>query len=228
MIDIHTHILPNVDDGSRSVEKSIELLKQAEGQGVTHLFLTPHYRLGYKTDRNIIEKEFINFQKIAKDAGINVKLFLGQEIFVDREYYKVLKDELVNTMNNTKYVLVEFDYFIDTDISEVVYELVALGYIPIVAHFERYVYATIQDAYEVKELGGLIQVNADSIVGNNRLHRKTAKKLLKNNLVDFVASDVHDCRVNLLGQAKAYVTKKFGEKISQKLFVENAENLIKG
>ena len=229
MIDIHTHILPFVDDGSIDNNLSLEMLKECVKQEVTDVFLTPHFRKMYKLSPNVLLGEFEKFKGIVRDANIPINLYLGQEIFIDNNYKNLFEAKKVLTMNNSKYVLIEFDYGVGVDMADIVYELKMLGYIPIIAHYERYLMSDVETAHELKALGALIQINAESIVGNNkRYYASLIKKLFKNNLVDFVASDVHYNRLNNLALAKKFVQKKFGKEKADKIFIENAKMIIKG
>ena len=229
MIDIHTHILPFVDDGSLDNNISIDMLKECVNQGTTDIILTPHYRKIYKLPPNVLKGEFEKFKKIVSDENLPVNLYLGQEIFIDEHYKRAFANKKVLSMNDSKFVLLEFDYDKYVDMPEIVYELKVLGYIPIIAHYERYLNSDLKTAFEIKSLGGLIQVNAESIVGKfKRIYYGLVKKLFKENLVDFVSSDVHHNRENLLLEANKFVEKKFGVDIANKVFTLNAEKIIKG
>ncbi len=229
MIDIHTHILPFVDDGSESLEKSLEMVVQESNFGVTDIILTPHYRFDFKPSKIDVESSFSQLVKAVKEKGLNVNLYLGQEIFVDRDIREVLREQKVFTINHSSYVLIELDVMFKQNLGEMVYELKRMGYIPIVAHVERYFYADIEACYEIKRYGGLIQVNASSLVGKEkRVFAKLVKRLFKYGLVDFVASDVHFNRVNQLDKCYALVKKKYGGQVADKVFTENAKKIIKG
>ena len=229
MIDIHTHILPFVDDGSFDNNLSLNMLKECVHQGITDIVLSPHYRKIYKLPPNILQSEFEKFNKLVIDANIPVNLYLGQEVFIDEYYKQTFTSGRVLTMNKSKFVLIEFGHESEVDMPEIVYELIVLGYTPIIAHYERYLYSDLKTAFEIKALGGYIQINADSIVGKNkRFYLKLIKKLFKNDLVDFVASDIHHDRVNHLSQANKYVQKKFGQDVANKVFALNAKKIIKG
>ncbi len=227
MIDIHSHILHAVDDGSKNIEQSLAMLKEEEKQGVTDIVLTPHYRADYLPKSEVVRAKFSELKELAKENGINIGLYLGQEIFVFEDLVKALKDGKVLSVNDGKYVLVEFSSKHVMDIPETVYMLVNNGYIPIVAHIGRYFYADADTAKEVKELGGLIQINASSICGPFKFRRK-ALSLIKAGLVDFVSSDVHFDRKNYMFKAYRKVEKKFGKETADKLFTENAKAIING
>ena len=104
-----------------------------------------------------------------------------------------------------------------------------MGYVPVIAHFERSTYADVSVAEEVKALGGYIQINADSFFGKGKkAYYKKIKSLFKDGLVDFVASDVHAFRENYFNKAYNFVLKKFGESTANAVFNENALKIING
>ena len=223
MTDIHSHVLPEVDDGSNNLEESIEMLKFAEKAGVDKIVFTPHFRDSYNMRKNELSERFDSFKSVAKDMGIKAELFLGQEIYRTEQSISLLKKGELLTMNESKYVLVEFNLRHYSDVTEAVYEFVSAGFVPIVAHVERYPYVEPADVREIKEIGGLIQVNAASVVGKpNKKYKKTVKRYLKEDLVDFVASDIHYTRENHMEEAYKYVMKKFGKERAEKLFSFNA------
>lgn len=228
MIDIHTHILPNVDDGADSFEKAVEMLKQAKEQGVTHIILTPHSitTSSNYVEKSILEEKFNDFVNKIKDIGI--KVYLGSEIyFTDGTYHKLVNNEL-RTFNNSKYCIVEFPMHGQPDIDDALFNVSAKGFKPILAHPERYKYLDIEDVKTIKK-NAMIQVNTTSILGmHGRKIKKFAFQLLKNNLVDFVSTDCHNTtnrNVNLL-QAYKIVSKKFGKELADKVFKQNQEKLI--
>lgn len=226
MIDIHTHVLPFVDDGSSTVEESKQMLLSAKEIGITDIVFTPHYRENCKKPIEKIVESFDLLKDYANEIG--VKVYLGQEI----KYGQDIKEKLINgellTLNDTKCVLVEFDSFIEEDISEAVYSLAAKGFIPIVAHLERYPYCLdFSEVIEIKNCGGLIQINASAVIGKmgGKIKRFVAK-LIKFGLVDFIASDVHSFRPNDMLQARLLIQKKFGEQVAQNLFEKHQQIMI--
>ena len=139
MIDIHSHILPNVDDGSSSLKSSIQLIKNEVEIGVSKIILTPHYKTdSFLTEVSKIKNEFEILKEEVKKENINIELYLGQEIYVSENTFDLLKDGKVLTLNDTNVVLIEFNYFTEIDILDCVCNFVALGYRPIIAHIERY------------------------------------------------------------------------------------------
>ena len=228
MTDIHSHVIPLVDDGSKGISDSIQMIKKAYESGVRSIFCTPHFRKPYTRSVESITRHYEELKEELKKENIPVDLYLGQEIYAEDNIVELLEEGKVLTMNGTKYVLVEFDFIIPCDISETVYRLKKKGYIPIVAHVERYDYVSIDDVYDIKLNGGLIQINAGSILGEPRgVNKKFVKQLFKEGFVDFVASDIHQGRENYLGLAYQKVKKKFGEDAAEVVFNVNAKALLK-
>lgn len=229
MIDIHTHILHCVDDGSSSVQKSIEIIKDSVNQGITDIILTPHFNRISTSSIDQIKQSFFELQEEVKIQNIDVKLYLGQEIYFKHGTRLQLKDKQALTLADSNYVLLEFEPTVKVDIPSKVYEVKILGYKPIVAHYERCHHASVDDAIEIKQNGGLIQLNANAIVGDSkRSNDKLVKGLFKNDLVDFVASDIHHSRINHMNKAYSYVCKKYGVAVADKVFINNAKKIIEG
>lgn len=209
MTDIHTHILPRVDDGSPSVEVSLELLKRQVLDGVKSVVLTPHYSLerGFTVSGSDLTAAFDAFKSMVKSAGINIKLYLGQEICYSPrlDIPELLKKGELLTVNGSKYVLIEFSFGERPEsVSDVIYSLKIAGYKVVVAHVERYKWITLNTVKSMRANGALVQINADSLFGKNGFKSKLfAKKIIKADLVDFVASDEHSFRPSLLKKARA-------------------------
>ena len=229
MIDVHSHVLPLVDDGSNSLDQSLKMLTQMVKEGVKKVILTPHYRGEYANAPQDLSKQFNDFCQKVKQLNLEVELFLGQEIFVTEDLKTLLQSNLLLSMNGSKYLLLEYSYFDEYDIAESIYEVKRLGYIPIVAHPERYIYLTVEDVLEIKQLGGLIQINADSLfIGDKTKIKSRARALLKAGAVDFVAGDFHQGRKYYMQKAKKYVKRKLGKSAEYDLFEGNAKKIIEG
>lgn len=196
MIDIHSHIIPNVDDGARSVEETFNILKEAQEAGFTDVILTSHFLLNYyetNAQELIFWKE--KLQEVLKKQGTKINLHSGMEIYITNQMEELLENKKILTLANSRYMLIElplatnvkyFDY--------VVYYLEAKGIKPIIAHSERYkcVQKDPDIVEEYIEKGCLIQCNYGSIVNlYGREAEKTIKTLLKKNQVHFLGSDVH-------------------------------------
>ncbi|MGD9909575.1 MAG: tyrosine-protein phosphatase [Candidatus Izemoplasmatales bacterium] len=215
MIDIHTHILPFIDDGSKTLEESIQLLEEEQRIGVTDVFLTPHYikHRNYLSTYQENKAVFENFVNEVKKRDIHVNLHLGNEVYYHFDSVAHLRNQTVVPMGSSKFVLIEFSTSEEEeDIGEAIHNMKALGYTPIIAHIERYSYIKNFKDYElIKRMGAYIQVNASSVTGSSgSQYKKLAFKLIKAGLVDFIASDIHTFRKNELSQAYELVSKKFG------------------
>ena len=205
MGDIHCHILPGVDDGAKDYDHSLELLNQEIENENKYVVLTPHQSQDNITKADLI-KAFLEFKK---NVDLDISLYLGAEVYYYDGLIEDLKKDRILTLNNTKYVLIEFSTRVDTPISDIVYEISLIGYVPIIAHIERYSYLKFEDICDIVKNGGLIQVNSSSF--KNRLYKKLFKNLFKNHLVSFIASDCHDAnkRPCDFKEAKKYIMKKY-------------------
>ena len=224
MIDVHSHVIPFVDDGSKNTEISLSMLETIGKCGVTDVICTPHYR------RSMFEapKEIIidNFEKLKAANKTGVRLHLGQEIAYDPQVFTKLERGELLTYCGSEYVLLEFSYTRYIDISNVVFECKLRGYKPVIAHIERYEYIGVDDVEEIRSGGALIQVNADSLFFGSPYHG-VSSKYLRRDLVDIIANDFHSNRKYLMDKAYNKVKRKYGEERSNRLFVENPELLIK-
>ena len=233
-IDIHCHILPGVDDGSPDMAMSLEMLRIADKNGITHLILTPHHKPMHHNvspEHNVAYRK--KLQEAAKAEGIKAKLFSGNEIYYSDETMEELIEGKICSLAGSDYVLVEFH---PTNpykaIQNAVSRVQAAGFIPIIAHVERYSDIVSHPARvkDLIEMGSLIQVNASSIMGKYGFGiSHFTKKLLKEELVHFVASDAHDTgrRAPQLLDCRNYVERKFGEDYGKKLFFTNPANVIR-
>lgn len=196
MIDFHTHILPNVDDGSKSVEETFNLLKEAESVGFDSIISTSHYIENYYESPVEERQEWINALSMAlKKENINVNLYLGNEVYFSENIIKLLNENKIAKINNSKYMLFEFAMNVKPiNVYDVIYELLQNKIIPILAHPERYRFVH-QDPgliYDLIDNGVLMQVNYASIIGwYGQKAEILAKKFLESNMISFLGSDVH-------------------------------------
>lgn len=197
MVDTHNHILFNIDDGCSNIEESIILLEKMSKIGFTKIILTPHYIKETKYISNNLEKEekLNQLKNKLKENNINIELYLGNEIFITNDIVELLKSNKVSSINKSRYVLIELPFENEIiGLSDILYELKYNKLIPIIAHPERYIY--FQKKYnkieELRQEEILFQVNYSSLLGQyGKKAKKTIKYLLKNNYVDFFATDIH-------------------------------------
>lgn len=206
MFDIHTHIIPYVDDGSSSLEESINMIKHEIDIGVTDIICTPHHIFHrYEASVEVIKERFAFLKEEVEKLNLPIKLYLGQEIcYSHREdIISMLKNGTLLTLNNTNRVLLEFSFTREPeDILDVIYNFNINGYQVIVAHVERYEWMTLDKVVALTNEGALIQINSNSILGlTSWKEKRFVKKLLKKGLVDYVASDTHSFRPSTLDKS---------------------------
>ena len=206
MFDIHTHIIPYVDDGSSSLEESINMIKHEIDIGVTDIICTPHHIFHrYEATVEVIKERFNFLKEEVEKLNLPIKLYLGQEIcYTHREdIISMLKNGTLLTLNNTNRVLLEFSFTREPeDILDVIYNFNINGYEVIIAHVERYEWMTLDKVVALRNEGALIQINSNSVLGlTSWSEKRFVKKLLKHNLVDFVASDTHSFRPSTLDKS---------------------------
>jgi len=195
-VDIHSHLIPSVDDGVKSFNTSIELIKEFIELGYKKLVITPHINSVYPNTKSDILKKYHFLQNELVKKDINIELEIGAEYYIEEFFIDLLyRDELLS-FGNKNYVLFEFSHIMSPtiDIDSLVYELFLKDYIPILAHPERYIYwhFNLDRFRELKEMGVLFQLNLNSLSGYYGMEiQKCARWLLKNSYIDFVGSDVH-------------------------------------
>lgn len=219
MIDFHSHILPNIDDGSISIEETVKMLKEAQKVGFTKIISTSHYIEGYYESD---EKERLDLLKNLKENFQDIELYLGNEIYIAENMIQLVKDKKASTINNSKYILFELPMNTKTMLTkEMVYRIIENGNIPIIAHPERYSYVQDNPEYieELAEMGAMFQANYGSILGiYGEKAKKTVKKLLKQDLIQFLGSDVH--RTNQIYPLIPKAIKKMSKIISEEKIEE--------
>ena len=214
MVDIHTHILNNIDDGSKSLNESISILKQYEKEKIDKIVLTPHYieNSEYSVQNEEKRKKFELLKEEVKRQNINVDLFLANEVYLSNNILTLLKEDKIMTINNSRYLLIEFPMVNeDPNALNIIYNLKLSGITPVIAHPERYIYVqeNIDKVLEYINLGALLQVNKGSLFKKyGKGAYKTVKKLIKRKLVYFIASDVHSMN-------GIYSTKKTIKKLKE-------------
>lgn len=227
MIDIHSHVLPGVDDGSLSIDESLKTIENAYENGVTDIVVTPHFIVGSKYDKDNIEKHngLRELRDNLRKEKIKINLYLGNEVFVDNDLLGLLKDNKITTINNSRYLLFELPMHNNyTGVDSLIFELKNNGYEPIIAHPERYSFIKKDPSMIVKliEAGALFQVNIGSFFGTyGKLAKKTAFLLVKHRAVHFIASDTHHAKDPFYGNIK-----KLKRKLRRYLTKDEIEDLF--
>lgn len=196
MIDFHSHILPNVDDGSKSVEETFNLIKEAKNVGFNAIISTSHYIENYY-EVGVEERTtwIYGIMKALRNDNINFEIYLGNEAYFSENLIKLINEKKVATINGSKYLLFEFAMNVKPmNIYDVIYEIIENKYIPILAHPERYSFIQKEPNLieELIESGVLMQCNYGSFIGQYGEKAKIiSKKMLENDMVHFLGTDVH-------------------------------------
>ena len=196
-IDVHCHVLPGIDDGSQNMDETLKMLRIAQKNGISDVIVTPHYKQGrVGPPRKAIGELIEQVEKHARLAGIEVKLHPGTEVYYNSSLEEKLEDGWLARMNDTDYVLIEFSPLETFPyVKNAVENVFSLGYRPILAHVERYrcMLGSVENVRTLHGMGCKIQVNAGSVAGGFGFAvKRFIKKLLKEQLVDYLGTDAHD------------------------------------
>lgn len=194
-IDMHSHILPGIDDGAPTVRESVMLVKRLIDLGFTKLIATPHIMSDYyRNTPEIIHRALEELREELEKQNIKIPIEAAAEYYLDETFSsKIDKGNLLTMGNN--YVLFELSYLnYPNNIKETVQRLNDKGYKPILAHPERYpyLYGSIENFYKVREYGCYFQLNTISLAGYyGKQTQKVAEELVEHMMVDFIGSDMH-------------------------------------
>ncbi len=234
IIDMHCHIVPGVDDGARNMEASFALLKAEEENGVSDIIITPHFRREmFETDRRVVFERFLLLREEASSVFPEIRLYLGCEFHANMDMEQMIASEPLYRMIGTRYVLLEFSSaHTKAYIKERTYALLSRGYLPILAHIERYppLAKDIDMVDELRDMGAYIQVNADALIGKDGWgFKRFTNKLLKEDMIDFVGSDTHNLsdRACHLDRAYRHVAKKAGKNEADRIFIQNPADIVR-
>ena len=228
MIDIHNHLIPRIDDGSDSLELSRKLLIDGIEEGISDICITPHFMKHgpYKVRKEDLLELFKDFKERVSDLDVN--LYLGNELYIDRQLDELLANDEICTLNDSRYVLIEFPFeYYEKEYDEYLYN-VSLNYQIIIAHPERYYYVKKDHSFVDRWLkeGYLLQANSTSL--NSRDSRKVVFSLIEKGKLSFIASDAHnEYRPLSLIEAYEMISRKFSEETADLLMNINPERVIK-
>lgn len=206
--DIHSHLIPGIDDGSKSMDESIEMIESFVAQGYTKLITTPHIMSHrYPNTRAILEEGLVTLKDELQKRDIKIEVEVASEYYLDETVMALVEQRDILTFGDN-YMLFEMSYVQPLHhLEEMLFEIKVAGYKPVLAHPERYVYMHDDfSKYErLKERGVLFQVNIPSFGGYySKPIQKVAKKIADAGLIDFIGSDAHKIRhLHALEQVKA-------------------------
>ena len=233
--DIHAHLIPGIDDGSCDIEMTMEMISSAYRQGVRGILITPHAVDLVHTD--ILKKGWDEIRKRCGEQYPDLSLGIGSEIYLDpdymEDYIECLRLGSILSLNGTKYVLTEFSQrkIPFEDIKICVTQLTDAGWIPVIAHAERYIksYRGIEDVRWLKEQGCLIQINLYSIATDTNPERQEfTRQMIEDKLVDFLGSDAHrmDHRPPKIANGMKALAGMADPEYVRRIAYKNAGNLL--
>ena len=238
MIDIHSHIVFDVDDGPKTIEDSKLLIEESYRQGVRTIVSTSHRRKGmFETPEDKIAANFSEVKQIAQEIAPDLTVVYGAEIYFSSDALEKLEKDLIPRLNDTRFALIEFSMNTPyRDIHSALTKVLMLGITPVVAHIERY-HALENDEKKVRELinmGCYMQINSSSVLkprlfgDTYKFMKKRARYFLDKDLVHVVASDMHNLenRPPYMKEAYELIAKKYGAGKARELFETNPSNII--
>lgn len=238
MIDIHTHILPGLDDGSDSMEKSLEMAEIAVRSGTRLAAATPHCNIrGYYEnyeDSGVCREVFLQFRSILREERIPLKLVRGMEIYGVGDIRFLIGERRLISLNHTGNYLMEFPFDMHPDeMEDGLHMVLESGGVPVMAHPERYycVQDTPDLVYRWMQEGILTQVNAGSFLGVfGRREERTAVTLLEHGLITCLASDCHGIRRRSpdMRESESYIRRRMSPDTARLLFSENPHAILTG
>ena len=194
--DMHSHFLPGVDDGARTMEESLAMLRKMQEFGYQKCILTPHIKMDmYPNSEADLQLRFLELTQAMDEAGLSIRVELAAEYYLDDHFLNRLENTPLLSFGPQRYVLVEFS-FVNAPVFELetFQRIIDKGYTPILAHFERYVYfhGSLTSAETYRAMGVNIQLNLNSLTGHYGPEvKKQAERMLDQFTVDFVGTDAH-------------------------------------
>lgn len=224
--DMHSHLIPGIDDGAKTMNESIELIQNLQSLGYEKIITTPHiYQEYYPNTSDIIKRGLEELHLELKNRGIAVEIEAAAEYFMDENFEQLLaKKDLLTFGKNKKYVLVEMSFFFEPpNLMQYIFELCSKGYSPILAHPERYLFLTteFERYHQFKEHGCLLQMNILSLLGGyGKGVQQNANRMLKAGLFDLMGTDLHH-KGHFEGLRKAQSNAKIGKMIKSEKIINS-------
>jgi tyrosine-protein phosphatase YwqE len=217
--DIHSHLIPSIDDGAKDLERSIELILSLKEMNYKKLITTPHVSDMFPNSSRQICDGFEILKAELLKREIDIEIEVAAEYYADEHFKELLKERDILTFGKEKYLLFELSYFtLPHDLESLIYDIKLAGYTPVLAHPERYVYFhdSLEEYKKLKEMGVLFQINLTSMSNYYSLAiTKMVKELIMQGFVDFIGTDVHH-----RGHTKA-LQKALSSSLYSKIFKYN-------
>lgn len=224
--DIHSHFIPGIDDGCKTMSDSLSLIRSMAELGFRKLITTPHVMSDYfKNDNGIIMEGLTKLREKLASEFVHIELEAAAEYYLDDAFLKLLQSEKLLTFGKEKYLLLEVSYInYPENFNNMVFDILVKGYAPVLAHPERYPFWSVKfDEYKkLRDMGVLFQLNITSLSGYYGPDiKRTAEKLAANNMIDFLGSDTHhEKHINALRKSlssKTLATLVKGNLLNKKL-----------
>lgn len=205
--DMHSHLIPGIDDGAQTIEDSIELIKGLKAKGFTYFVTTPHIMSDfYRNTPEIILPLLDKVREEITKQNIGVTIDAAAEYYLDRDFERKIKSEKLLSFGKENYVLFELSYLNEpSNMHRIIFDLLGAGYTPILAHPERYpfYYDKYDEYLQMHDKGALLQLNINSLTGYYSPQTKEiAERMCKDGIIDFIGTDCHKTgHVNLLDKA---------------------------
>ena len=232
MVDIHSHVLPGLDDGARTIDETLEMLRLAAASGTTDIVATPHANAEYVYDAEKVEAAFRQASDVSE--GI-IRLHLGCDFHLNYEnVLDVLRYPTKYTINRARYLMVELpDLVALSTVRTGLEHLLSARIVPVITHPERNpsVQFNMREMQSWRKAGCFLQITAQSLLGRfGEAAQNSAEKLLRSGLADFVASDAHDSvdRPPDLSTAYRQVTSNHGSTLANRIFIDNPTAVLWG
>ncbi len=231
--DMHCHILPGIDDGAKDLDECMAVLAEARNQKISQIIVTPHFHAGkYMPDGAQVEDILREVRMEIRRLRMDIRLYPGHECYYYSDLVEDLDSKRALTLAGSRYVLVEFEP--DCTFSYLLYgvqELLRGGYIPILAHFERYACLTKQERLrQLKERGCLLQMNFSTLLRKDSFfHRQPWKNMVRSGAVDFLGSDCHGTRFRPLhvGESLSWMIREVKPGEVQRILETNIEKILR-
>jgi tyrosine-protein phosphatase YwqE len=196
--DIHSHLIPGIDDGVKTMEESIEMIKGMHALGFNKIITSPHIMSdSYRNTPEIIKRGLDDVRKELVRQNINVELGAAAEYYIDEGFLPKLKSNDIIAIQD-KYLLFEISYINPPDnLLSIIFEINVHGYTPVMAHPERYPfwYQKFDEFHKIREAGALLQLNTNSLAGYyGGAAKHVAEKMIDHDMIDFIGSDLHGQR----------------------------------
>lgn len=218
-VDIHSHLIPSIDDGAKDMERSIELILSLKKMGYKKLITTPHVSDMFPNSSQTILDGYANLKLELQKRKIEIEIEVAAEYYADETFDELLNNRDILTFGKEKYLLFELSYFTaPRELDTLIHEIKMAGYKPVLAHPERYVYLhdSIDEYKHIKSLGVLFQINLNSLVDYySKEVTQAVKELISHGMVDFIGSDTHHRRHT------KFLEKSLNHSLYKKIFKKN-------